>query len=109
MSALALLSFALSFWPPSLEPVRLATERSAVLLQRPASLVRCTGAGRRTFLHGLVTADVKSLSGVADAAVVDASGRTLSTLTLVDRPVADTILALGPPGRGGAVAEFFEK
>lgn len=119
----------LAWWPGALAPLQSASESTALLLQRPASLLRVTGAGRRQFVHGLVTAHINALAAggstagsdgeagggaVVDAAVVDASGRTFSTLTLIDAPSAtggqpEELLALGPKGQGPQLFDFFER
>jgi len=105
----------LAWWPPALAPLRASAETAALLLERPASLLRVTGAGRRQFIHGLCTADVNAIGdgGVVDASVVDATGRTLSLLTLIDAPpvggAAAELLAIGPADRGAALFGFFDR
>ena len=93
-------------------PLVLAASASGVLIfaQRPLSVLSFTGPDRHRFLHGLCTADVNALrgAGVAESAVVDAAGNTQDLLTVLDGG-GDELLALGEPGRGSELHDFFDR
>ena len=87
-----------------------AALKSPVLVSRPVSAVRFVGEGRRNFLHGLCTAQVKDLtaSGVLDASIVDTTGKVSDVLTVID--CENALLGItSPAGRGAALATFFDK
>ena len=109
--ALALLS-ATGIAPPTAAWQALGRATSSVILvERPVSLLRFCGEGRRTFLHGLCTANVKAMpqSAVLDAAVVDRAGNTVELMTVADLPIDASLLAIGTAGRGDEQQAFFDK
>ncbi|KAL1524376.1 hypothetical protein AB1Y20_019272 [Prymnesium parvum] len=83
---------------------------SALLVERPSSVLQLDGPGRKAFLHGLCTANVNAMSAnaVLPAAVLDAKGNTLELLTLVETGGGAT-LAIGSAGCGEANLAFFER
>jgi folate-binding Fe-S cluster repair protein YgfZ len=93
------------------------TSTQTLLLKRPVSVVTFSGADRKRFLHGLCTADVTALSAaatnqVADAAIVDPKGSTLSLLTVLDDAPAEELVAYCAADekiKGATLSEFFDK
>ena len=72
-------------------------------------LLRVTGADRVSFLHGMVTNEVKALpeGGVAYAALLTPKGAMVSDARLWKEPQA--LLIETEPGRGEAVRAFLDK
>ena len=86
-----------------------AALRHPLVVERPVEVQRLTGPDRNSFLHGLLTADVKALpaDGVVDAAMCDGKGNALEVLTVVSR--SDALLALGAGGRGATLGALLDK
>ena len=93
------------------EPAEYRAAREGVVLHDATyrEALRITGEDRTSFLHGMVTQDVKGLAPGASAytALITVKGAMVADARILRRD-ADLVLDL-EPGLGGKVREFLEK
>ena len=85
---------------------------SVLFVERPVSVLRFCGDDRRTFLHGLCTANVNGMKcgAVVDATVVDSNGNALELLSLFDSQDNNgALFALGSASCGEKRTAFFDR